>query len=144
METPIHKHLIIRTEVNNPPGKDDQDYVKDWFKSLVKGIGMKLLAGPYCEYVEVAGNEGITCVCIIETSHIAMHVWDAAEPALVQLDVYTCGPFKPIDVMNKLKEFDPVAMHWKYLDRETDLKTVDIGIWRESSTWPNKEQLNNG
>jgi hypothetical protein len=46
--------------------------------------------------------------------------------------------------MDKLKEFDPVSMHWKYLDRETDLKTVDIGIWQEDSTWPNKDQLNNG
>jgi S-adenosylmethionine/arginine decarboxylase-like enzyme len=73
-----------------------------------------------------------------------MHVWDAQKPALIQLDVYTCGPFKPIVVMDKLKEFDPVSMHWKYLDRETDLKTVDIGIWQESSPWPNKDQLNNG
>ena len=144
MELPVHKHLIIRTEVNNPPGKDKQEYIKDWFRTLVKDIDMKLLSGPYCEYVGVPGNEGLTCVCIIETSHIAMHVWDAPKPALIQLDVYTCGPFKPILVMDKLKEFDPVSMHWKYLDRETDLKTVDIGIWRESSPWPNKDQLNNG
>jgi S-adenosylmethionine/arginine decarboxylase-like enzyme len=144
MELPVHKHLIIRTEVNNPPGKDKQEYIKDWFRTLVKDIDMKLLSGPYCEYVDIPGNEGLTCVCIIETSHIAMHVWDAQKPALIQLDVYTCGPFKPIVVMDKLKEFDPVSMHWKYLDRETDLKTVDIGIWRESSPWPNKDQLNNG
>ena len=77
MELPVHKHLIIRTEVNNPPGKDKQEYIKDWFRTLVKDIDMKLLAGPYCEYVDVPGNEGLTCVCIIETSHIAMHVWDA-------------------------------------------------------------------
>ena len=65
MELPVHKHLIIRTEVNNPPGKDKQEYIKDWFRTLVKDIGMKLLAGPYCEYVDVPGNEGLTCVCII-------------------------------------------------------------------------------
>ena len=38
MELPVHKHLIIRTEVNNPPGKDKQEYIKDWFRTLVKDI----------------------------------------------------------------------------------------------------------
>ena len=52
MELPVHKHLIIRTEVNNPPGKDKQEYIKDWFRTLVKDIDMKLLAGPYCEYFD--------------------------------------------------------------------------------------------
>ena len=60
MELPVHKHLIIRTEVNNPPGKDKQEYIKDWFRTLVKDIDMKLLSGPYCEYVDVPGNEGLT------------------------------------------------------------------------------------
>ena len=141
---PEHKHLIIRAEINQPPIEKDKQHISDWMRKLIKTIDMKLLAGPYCEYVDVPGNEGLTCVCIIETSHSAMHVWDAQKPALIQLDVYTCGPFKPIVVIDKLKEFDPVSIHWKYLDRESDLKTVDIGIWQESANWPNKEQLNNG
>ena len=38
------------------------------------------------------GNRGVTAFAIIETSHIAMHIWDEPNPALVQLDVYTCAP----------------------------------------------------
>ena len=51
-----------------------------------------------------------------------MHVWDETDPGLLQLDVYTCGPFDPKIVFNKLKEsFKPVKIQWKYLDREHDL-----------------------
>ena len=79
MELPVHKHLIIRTEVNNPPGKDKQEYIKDWFRTLVKDIDMKLLFGPIARYVDVEGNEGMTAIAMIETSHIAMHIWEKEE-----------------------------------------------------------------
>ena len=71
-----------------------------------------------------------------------MLVWDTATPPLMQLDVYTCVPIKAIQVMEKLKEFDPILMHWKYLDRENDLRMLDIGIWSEHSPLPNKRILN--
>jgi len=37
------------------------------------------------------GNQGLTSVTIIETSHIAVHVWDEVSPALMQMDVYSCA-----------------------------------------------------
>ena len=37
---------------------------------------MKLLAGPYTTYVNEEGNKGMTFVAIIETNHIALHIWD--------------------------------------------------------------------
>ena len=84
-----HKHLIVRSEVNNPPNKE-ADIVK-WAKTLIEKIGMKIMMGPYAKYCEMEGNKGITCVTIIETSHVAIHVWDEQSPALLQLDVYTCS-----------------------------------------------------
>ena len=118
----FHKHLIIRAEVNNP--LKDEELVKDWMKSLIENIGMNLLMGPYAHYLNVEGNRGITAVSIIETSHIAMHVWDESNPALMQLDVYTCGPLDPYDVVDMIKEFDPVSIQMKYLDREHDLTEI--------------------
>ena len=138
---PEHKHLIIRAEVEQPPVEKDKQRISDWMRKLIKSIDMKLLAGPYCRYVPVKGNKGITCVCIIETSHIALHVWEEHKPALIQLDVYTCGPFVPIKVFDAMKEFDPVKIGWKYLDRENELNTVDIGRWAEGSPWPTKATL---
>jgi S-adenosylmethionine/arginine decarboxylase-like enzyme len=67
-------------------------------KQLVDKIGMNILMGPYAVYSDMEGNQGLTAVTIIETSHIALHVWDEAEPALMQLDVYTCSALDINDV----------------------------------------------
>lgn len=115
----VHKHLIIRAEVNNPP--KDEVFVVEWMKSLIDSIGMKVLMGPFAKYLDKEGNRGITTVAIIETSHIAMHIWDEKDPSLIQLDVYTCGPLDVSLVVEKLKEFDPVKVEMKYLDRENSL-----------------------
>jgi S-adenosylmethionine/arginine decarboxylase-like enzyme len=146
MALPIHKHLLIRAEIKNPPGADDVEATKDWVRNLIETIDMKLLAGPFCEYVHVEGNAGITAVSIIETSHIAMHIWDEPSPALLQLDVYTCGPFKPIQVFEKINEaWDATKLEWKYLDREHEFKTEHVGKWHgEDGELPNHHVLNNG
>lgn len=119
-----HKHLIIRTEVNNPPV--DPVWTTTWLAQLVQKIGMKILMGPYTTYCEIEGNRGLTGVVIIETSHIALHSWDEANPAMIQLDVYTCGPLDTALIFEELKIFDPVKVEYKYLDREHNLKEVDL------------------
>lgn len=120
----VHKHLIIRTEVNNPPRVEEN--VKAWMTNLIDKIGMKLCMGPFAKYIDVPGNRGLTCVAIIETSHIAMHVWDEDQPALIQLDVYTCGPLDPYHVVEALREFQPSKIEMKYLDRENGLTELPI------------------
>ena len=77
--------------------------------------------GPYAKYCNMEGNRGITCVTIIETSHVAIHVWDEQSPSLVQLDVYTCGNLDKKIVFDSLEQFDPVKIEYKYLDRENNL-----------------------
>lgn len=120
----VHKHLIIRAEVNNPP--KNPSWCHQWMRELVEKIGMKICQGPIVSYVDVPGNRGLTGVVIIETSHIAMHVWDEPNPGLVQLDVYTCGPFEPNTIFEELKQFDPVKVEYKYLDREHGLEEAEI------------------
>ena len=97
----VHKHLIIRAEVEEPPTLPA--FVVEWLRQTVEAIGMKVLSGPYSEYVEVEGNEGATGVVIIETSHLAIHVWDRQDPPLLQLDVYTCGEFDPQIIFDRLQ-----------------------------------------
>ena len=115
----VHKHLIIRAEVLVAPR--DPSWCHSWMASLVKKIGMKICQGPITSYVDVPGNRGLTGVVIIETSHIALHVWDECEPNLMQLDVYTCGEFDPHQVLEELEQFNPVKVEHKYLDREHGL-----------------------
>lgn len=121
---PEHKHLIIRAEANNPPTRPD--WVHSWLNHLVNTIGMKVCQGPITAFVDVPGNRGVTGVVIIETSHIAIHVWDESNPGLIQMDVYTCGPFDPNTIFNELAQFDLVKLEYKFFDREYNLKEVDI------------------
>lgn len=120
----VHKHLIIRAEVTRPVTVEE--IAIDWMSRLINKIGMKIMMGPFAKYLDVEGNRGLTAVAIIETSHIALHVWDEDKPALLQLDVYTCGPLDPYDVVEALREFHPVKIEMKYLDRES--KLIDLPL----------------
>ena len=120
----VHKHLIVRAEVTNPP-TDKQTTIR-WMETLISSIGMKVMMGPFANYLDVAGNRGLTAVAIIETSHIALHVWDEVSPGLLQLDVYTCGTLDPQLVVNAIQEFNPVKVEMKYLDRENNLTELPL------------------
>lgn len=118
-----HKHLIVRAEINEPP--KSVVAIHDWMRELVDKIGMNILMGPYAVYSDMEGNAGLTAVTIIETSHIALHVWDEVNPALMQLDVYTCSTLDINDVFEAIKVWDPTKIEYKYIDREHDLTLLD-------------------
>lgn len=120
-----HKHLIIRAEVKKPMVDPDK-VSKVWMPALIENIGMKILMGPYAVYSEMVGNRGLTAATIIETSHVVMHIWDEESPAMVQLDVYTCGPLDPDIIVKALQEMEPVKIDMKYLDREHELIELPI------------------
>ncbi len=123
METLLleHKHLLVRAELDNCP--DNPDWVHEWLVHLVDVIDMKILAGPLVARVDIPGNIGCTGVVVIETSHIAVHFWE--ETGLMQLDVYTCGPFRMEDILGELECLWPTKIDYKYLDREHGM--VEIG-----------------
>ena len=121
----LHKHLIIRAEVNSPLTTTKE--VKKWLRKVVKKIYMKILKGPYADYVTKEGNRGVTGVVIIETSHIAIHVWDETSPALVQCDVYSCAQFSGNEVMTEFIEMDVVKIDKMMLDRGNKINIVDGG-----------------
>ena len=62
----IHKHLIIRAEVNNPP--TDITVLTQWMKDFIVSINMRIMMGPYVAYCNEPGNRGITGIAVIETS----------------------------------------------------------------------------
>lgn len=98
----LHNHLLINGVTSNPP--KDEVYIKAWLRDLVVQIGMKITMGPLSFYVNKEGNKGLTAIVGIETSHIAVHIWDEYEPGLIQFDLYTCS-FLPLDaVLRNLEE----------------------------------------
>ena len=121
-----HKHLLIRAEVLNCPKKDEMGYVLSWMTSLITSINMKLMQGPNISYIDQKGNRGITCMALIETSHIVLHIWDETEPGLFQLDVYSCKSFDIGIVIKSLNDsFKINKLQYKFLDRKSDLILID-------------------
>ena len=119
---PKHKHLIIRAEVNHPITSEKK--IKQWLRNLVKKIDMKIIKGPYTAYVSKEGNRGITGVVMIETSHIAIHVWDEISPALVQCDVYSCAEFSSNEVLVEFASMGITKIDHIMLDRVDTIKLI--------------------
>lgn len=93
---------------------------------LVENIDMKIIKGPFASYVDKPGNRGLTAIVMIETSHIAFHIWDEKDPALVQFDLYTCGSLNVDQVLALFNEtFQVVELDYLNLDRENGFKNVE-------------------
>ena len=121
---PQHKHLIIRAEVKRPLKTEKE--TKQWLRKIVKKIDMKIIKGPYASYVSKEGNRGITGIVMIETSHIAVHVWDETTPALVQCDVYSCAEFSSNEVLAEFIDMEVTKIDHIMLDRANGIKTIGV------------------
>ena len=119
---PVHKHLIIRAEVNRAITSEKE--IKRWLRNVVKKIDMKIIKGPYASYVSKEGNRGITGVVMIETSHIAVHIWDETTPALVQCDVYSCAEFSSNEVLSEFMDMEVTKINHIILNRAEEIKTI--------------------
>lgn len=112
-----HKHLLVNAKVKNPINSEQQGI--DFLTNLVNQIDMKIIKGPFASYVDKEGNKGLTAVVMIETSHIAFHIWDEVDPALVQFDLYTCGKLDLEKVLKIFKEtFTIESLEFILFDRE--------------------------
>lgn len=123
---PFHKHLMIRARISEPP--KDTNIAISWLREFVSSLDMKILQGPFSSYVDQPGNKGITAVVMIETSHIAFHIWDEDDPALLQFDLYTCGS---LNVEKALDDIDRFFNFYSYefivYDRENKLEVIQRG-----------------
>jgi S-adenosylmethionine/arginine decarboxylase-like enzyme len=121
-----HKHILINAKVKNPL-KTPEDGV-GFLTRLVYAIQMKIIKGPFASYVEAEGNRGLTAIVMIETSHIAFHIWDEKDPAMLQFDLYTCGELdKDIILEHINREMQIESMDWVLFDREDGFKAIDSG-----------------
>jgi S-adenosylmethionine/arginine decarboxylase-like enzyme len=119
-----HLHLMVRAEVTKVI--ETEESAKQWLVELVDMIDMKIAAGPISKYINMVGNEGITAAVSVETSHIALHIWEKTDPMILQFDLYTCGELDHIKVLDHLREsFGISRMKWQYLDRAEDFKIID-------------------
>lgn len=117
-----HKHILLNAAIRNPP--TDCGLTEDWMRRLVDAVGMKLLIGPFVTFCETLGNEGLTGVMCIETSHGSIHVWSEADVPFMRFDLYSCKAFDPEIVIQYLMEFDPYFYHMTLVDRNEGLEVI--------------------
>ena len=121
-----HKHLVLRAEGTNCPKEESLHEILSWMKSLIEKIDMKLMQGPSISYVDQPGNRGTTCMALIETSHIVIHIWDEPTPGILQLDIYSCKEFDLNEVILHLEEYFTISkMQYKFLDRTSGMKIIE-------------------
>jgi len=119
-----HKHLILNATIGNPI-LEEQEAI-DFLTRLVESIDMKIIKGPFAHYVDADGNRGMTATVMIETSHIAFHIWDEKDPAEIKFDLYTCGSLNAAQVLYILdQQFAFSSVKWMVLDREDGFEHVE-------------------
>ena len=114
----VHEHLLVRALVELPIRSYPE--AREWVGELVHLLGMRPLAPATGAYCAVPGNRGVTVLAPIETSHVALHIWDEERPALVELDVFSCREVDPGVVMVHLSSMRPVRVASRFLDRSRD------------------------
>lgn len=121
-----HKHILLYASVKSPP--KDPDKVKDWFLRLIKAIDMNVVISPQVVNLQTPGNEGITGVVTIETSHSSIHVWETAKVPFIQFDLYSCKSFNVETVLQMFMEFEPYFFEYMLVDRNEEFKIIDKKI----------------
>ena len=136
-----HKHLLINAKVKNPMNTEEQGI--EFLKFLVDQIDMKIIKGPFASYVDAEGNKGLTAIVMIETSHIAFHIWDEVDPGLIQFDLYTCGKLDLHKVIQTFKEyFTVVEFDYVLFDREKGFVVEQEGREADGVHYINYPQYN--
>ena len=126
----FHKHLLVNARVTDPIASEEKGI--DFLTRLVERIDMKVIQGPFASYVDKPGNRGLTAIVMIETSHIAFHIWDEEDPSLLQFDLYTCGKLNLSQVLLALGEtFNVINLEYQLFDRENGFVLEDSGHWPE-------------
>ena len=129
MKTPMHKHLLLRGFITNAP--TSEQVVIDWLRDFVGRIGMKVVQGPFASMITEEGNRGLTASVMIETSHIAFHIWDEMCPSLIQFDLYTCSELNVNYVLDTISSFfNFTEYQYMVLDRENGFKVIQ-GVYSE-------------
>ena len=124
----LHNHVLINGYTLLPP--TDEKQTIQWMQELVDSIGMKTIQGPFASYVTKEGNRGLTAAVMIETSHIAMHVWDEEDPAFMQFDLYTCSTLPVEKVVKNLEDHFGLFNHSVLvLERSEGFKIVAEDKW---------------
>ena len=127
----VNKHVLITGYIAEAPGPEYVYTLTDWFHRLVEAVDMKVLIDPICVYCNDEGNEGVTGMVGITTSHSSIHFWSGEDnkPAFYKFDLYSCKDFTLEAVAKMLKEFGTSRFTYTIVDRTDDEHPIiDSGV----------------
>ena len=111
----MHKHLLVSGKLSRI-FRDPRELEKV-LDELVSVVNMKIFMPAKAEYCYDAGNEGVTGIVVITTSHASIHIWETGE---FHFDLYSCKDFQVSDVLTFLeKYFEFKNYEYMVIDRET-------------------------
>jgi len=113
-------HLILDCSGCSHEDITDPNVIADFAKRLVEGIDMVAYGEPQVVNFGSGNKAGYTLVQLIETSNITAHFVEETND--LYLDVFSCKPFEPKDVMSVLGDsFSPVKSETRFLVRQAPL-----------------------
>lgn len=123
-----HRHILVTGYLVEAPQAEYVAFLEDWFKRLVEAVDMKVLINPICVWCDDEGNEGVTGMVGITTSHSTIHFW-SGEPSYYKFDLYSCKDFTLESVAEMLKELGTYKLTYTMVDRTDDEHPViDSGV----------------
>jgi S-adenosylmethionine/arginine decarboxylase-like enzyme len=122
-----HRHILFTARgLANPPAT--AAVATDWLRQLTDLVGMKVLFGPEGRRCDTPGNEGVTGLVCIETSHAAIHCWDTDVRPFAQGDLYSCAHFDIEIVLQHLLLFEPCEIDYLLIDRNDGFQILQHGL----------------
>lgn len=113
----IHRHFVARVFLKNPPMA--AEIGENWLRELVRLVEMQILLDAKGIYCEDLGNEGVTGIVGLTTSHASFHSWHEVEKPFMMFDLYSCQHFETATVAAHLDAFGVESGIYSILDRET-------------------------
>ena len=108
-----HQHLLIDAVIKSPI--NDEKEAKRWMKRLVKAVDMEIFGGPWAKYCYDKGNEGLSALIWLKTSHASIHQWP--ETNTIKMDLYSCKKFTIDPVLELFQVFNPISLNYTMIDR---------------------------
>lgn len=112
----VHRHMIGTAYLSNPPKTSEAG--EKWLTELVALVGMNVLIPAKAVYCDARGNEGVTGIVCLETSHASFHSWSELKQPFMSFDLYSCKEFDPNIVINHLRQFGLLDVDWKLIERD--------------------------
>lgn len=125
-----HRHILVTAYCSNCPTSVEAG--ENWLRELVDLVGMQILFDAKAIYCEDLGNEGVTGVVGLTTSHASFHSWHDAPKPFLTMDLYSCKNFSTDAVLDHLHEgFGAYQCNYLVIDRNDGRnEVVEQGVRR--------------